>query len=98
MAQKEILTRRDVLHGVLIAGSCLFLPISLLGACSRSTESDTPAALKKLSRVEVKYQDQPKGTQSCGNCMNFNSAKKTCSRVEGLVSPEGWCVLWGRNA
>ncbi|MFZ2335208.1 MAG: hypothetical protein WAW35_09875 [Sideroxyarcus sp.] len=98
MTQDEILSRRTVLRNALVAGCCLFAPVTLLGACSKGTESGAPTLPEKLSKEEVKYQDQPKGTQKCSNCMNFNSAKATCSRVEGLFSPEGWCVLWARNA
>ncbi len=98
MAQKEILSRRAALRGVLITGCCLFIPVALLGACSKGDDSAAPKLPEKLSKAEVKYQAQPKGEQQCGNCMNFNSAKKTCNRVEGPVSPEGWCVLWARNA
>ena len=96
--QDEIPSRRAVLRGALVAGCCLIAPITLLGACSRGAEADATALARKLSKSEVKYQAQPNGEQKCSNCMNFNSSKKTCSRVEGLVSPDGWCVLWGRNA
>ena len=98
MTQDELLSRRAALRSVLVAGCCLFVPVALLGACSKGTESGAPTLPEKLSKDEVKYQDQPKGTQKCSSCMNFNSAKKTCNRVEGFVSPEGWCVLWARNA
>jgi hypothetical protein len=98
VAQDEILSRRAALRSVLMAGYCLFIPITLLGACSKGNESDAPKLPEKLSKADAKYQAQPKGEQECSNCMNFNSAKKTCSRVEGTVSPEGWCVLWARNA
>jgi hypothetical protein len=98
VAQVKLLSRRTVLRGGLVAGVCLFVPITLLGACSRGTESNTPALLKKVSRAVAKYQDHPMGTQTCSNCMNFNSAQKTCQRVEGEVSPDGWCILWGANA
>jgi hypothetical protein len=97
-SQEELLSRRTALRSGLVAGFCLFVPITLLGACSGGTESNTPASLKKVSREAAKYQDQPMGMQTCRNCMNFNSAKKTCQRVEGEVSPEGWCILWGANA
>jgi hypothetical protein len=98
MAQDDFLSRRAVLRDALITGCCLIAPIMLFGACSKETESASPALARKLSKSEVKYQDHPNSEQKCGNCMNFNSAKKTCSRVEGPISPEGWCVLWGRNA
>jgi hypothetical protein len=98
MARDEILSRRTVLRNALLAGCCLIAPITLLGACSKGTESGAPTLPGKLSKEEVKYQDQPKGTQACSNCAKFNSAKKTCQSVEGTISPDGWCVLWVRNA
>jgi hypothetical protein len=98
MARNEILSRRTVLRGALIAGCCLIAPVTLLGACSKGTESGAPTLPEKLPKADVKYQDLPKGAQTCSNCMQFNSAKKTCNRVEGPVSPEGWCILWARNA
>ena len=98
MARDEILSRRTALRSMVIAGCCLFMPVALLGGCSKGTESDTPTLPGKLSKAEVKYQAQPKGAQQCSNCMNFNSAKQTCNRVEGPVSPEGWCALWAGNA
>jgi hypothetical protein len=98
MARNELLSRRNVLRNALIAGCCLFVPVTLLGACSKGTESEAPTLPGKLSKDEVKYQNQPSGTQKCSNCMNFNSAKQTCNRVEGQVSAEGWCMLWARNA
>ena len=87
MTQDELLSRRAALRSVLVAGCCLFVPVALLGACSRGTESGAPTLPGKLSKDEVKYQDQPKGTQKCSNCMNSISAKKTCSRVGGRSAP-----------
>jgi hypothetical protein len=98
MVQDEILSRRAVLRGALVAGCSLFVPITLLGACSKGAESAAPTLARKQSQAEVRYQAQPNGVQKCSNCMNYNSAKNICNRVEGPVSPEGWCVLWGRNA
>jgi hypothetical protein len=98
MVPEEILSRRIVLRGALIAGCCLIVPISLLGACSKGEQSSATTLPGKLPKAKVKYQAQPNGEQKCSNCMNFNSAKKLCNRVEGPVSPEGWCVLWAMNA
>ncbi|MBU1424968.1 MAG: high-potential iron-sulfur protein [Gammaproteobacteria bacterium] len=96
--QKQLLSRRAVLRSVLIAGCSLIVPITLLNACSNNTESSAPTLPEKLPKTDVKYQPGPKGTQKCSNCMNFISASSTCQRVEGLVSPDGWCSLWARNA
>jgi hypothetical protein len=52
----------------------------------------------KLSQAQAKYQDQPKGDQSCANCMHFIAESSTCQVVEGKVSPNGWSMLWAKKA
>ncbi len=48
----------------------------------------------KMTKADARYQDQPKGEQSCAQCTNFVPASNTCQLVEGQVSPQGWCSLW----
>ena len=55
-----------------------------------------PAA--KVSKESVKYQDQPKGEQRCGNCLHFIAASSTCKLVDGQINPDGWCLLWAKQA
>lgn len=57
-----------------------------------------PAEAVKSSQASVQYQAQPKGEQKCGNCMNFIAESNTCKRVEGTVSPQGWCIIWANAA
>jgi hypothetical protein len=55
------------------------------------------AAPKKMSQAAARYQAQPKGDHSCGNCTNFIAQSKTCKLVDGSVSPEGWCNSWSKK-
>lgn len=57
-----------------------------------------PTEAVKSSQASVQYQAQPKGEQKCGNCMHFIAESNTCKRVDGTVSPEGWCIIWANAA
>jgi hypothetical protein len=50
-------------------------------------------AQQKLTQAVAKYQDQPKGNQTCATCANFE-APNACKIVEGTISPNGWCMLF----
>lgn len=50
-------------------------------------------AQQKLSQAAAKYQDQPKGKQSCAVCANFQPPN-ACKFVQGMISPNGWCLLF----
>ncbi len=52
----------------------------------------------KLAQAAVKYQDRPKGSESCANCMHFLPESNTCQLVEGKISPQGWCSIWAAKA
>lgn len=52
----------------------------------------------KLSKAQVKYQEQPKGDQHCANCLQFVAESTTCKVVEGPISPQGWCTVWVKGA
>jgi hypothetical protein len=54
--------------------------------------TSTPAQAKASQKV-VKYQDTPKGDQSCENCIQFE-APSSCKTVDGTVSPQGWCIVY----
>jgi len=57
-----------------------------------------PAEAVKSSQASVQYQAQPKGEQKCSNCMHFIAESNTCKRVDGTVSPQGWCIIWANAA
>jgi len=48
------------------------------------------AETAKLSKAQVRYQDNPKGIAMCATCTLF-VAPRTCKLVEGDISPNGWC-------
>ena len=57
-----------------------------------------PTEAVKSSQTSVQYQAQPKGEQKCSNCMHFIAESNTCKRVDGKVSPQGWCIIWANAA
>jgi hypothetical protein len=57
-----------------------------------------PAEAVKSSQASVQYRAQPKGEQKCGNCMHFVAESNTCKRVDGTISPQGWCIIWANAA
>jgi hypothetical protein len=48
---------------------------------------------KKLTKAAARYQDQPKGNESCGSCPYF-VIPNSCVLVEGDISPNGWCPIF----
>jgi hypothetical protein len=50
-------------------------------------------AQTKISPAVAKYQDRPKGQQSCAVCANFQPPN-ACKFVQGTISPNGWCQLF----
>jgi hypothetical protein len=53
----------------------------------------TRSALAKMSQESATYQNSPKGNQNCANCKLF-VPPSSCTLVEGLISPQGWCKFW----
>ena len=56
----------------------------------------TPAQAAKVSQKIVKYQDTPKGQQSCENCVQFE-APSSCKTVDGTVAAQGWCMVYAKK-
>ncbi|MGA8900882.1 high-potential iron-sulfur protein [Bradyrhizobium sp.] len=56
----------------------------------------TPARAAKAPQKAVKYQDTPKGDQSCENCALFE-APSSCKTVDGVISPQGWCMVYAKK-
>lgn len=65
----------------------------ILGACARLLPVAGAAASQKKSKLQVAYRNRPKGMNSCATC-SFFQAPKSCTLVEGEVSPNGWCKLY----
>jgi hypothetical protein len=107
--KEETMSRRDVLRGALAVVCSLCLPVTL-SACdsnkganssssapATSSNSAAPTGTRKASQASVRYQNQPKGEQNCGNCVNFIAGSNSCKLVDGEISPEGWCSLWAKK-
>jgi len=52
-----------------------------------------PQAQTQVSKAAAHYQDQPRGSESCGSCPYFIVPNK-CVPVEGDISPNGWCPMY----
>ena len=79
--------RRALLMGI-IAAACV----------SRVTRLWAAPAATLASKEQAQYQDAPNGDQQCSNCTHFIVESNTCRRVEGMVSPDGYCILWAGSA
>jgi len=51
------------------------------------------ASASQLRKMDVQYQDAPKGIQRCDLCSNF-VAPSACRVVSGGISANGWCLLF----
>ena len=62
-------------------------------AAAAKAQEYKPQDQKKLTQAAARYQDQPKGNESCGNCPYF-VFPKSCVVVEGEISAIGWCPMY----
>ena len=81
------ISRRQVL--TIAAGASVTSAAAVIG-------TSTPAQAAKVSQKIVKYQDTPKGQQSCENCVQFE-APSSCKTVDGTVAAQGWCMVYAKK-
>ena len=62
-------------------------------AASAKAQEYKPQDQKKLTQAAARYQDRPKGNETCGTCPYF-VFPKSCVVVEGDVSVNGWCPMY----
>lgn len=101
IAQCEDLTlqsRRSVLRGIVVATCALLVPVTFIRSTDALAATESATKTKKVSKASVSYQGKPNGEKKCSGCANFIAASNTCKRVQGKVSPEGWCGLWTAKA
>ncbi|MEP7181306.1 MAG: high potential iron sulfur protein [Betaproteobacteria bacterium] len=79
---------------ILRAGA-LFAGASLAAGTIRSGEA---LAQQKASKESMKYQDKPNGDKQCRGCFQFIPGNNTCKVVEGIVSPQGYCISWAKKS
>lgn len=63
------------------------------GRAAAEAQEYKPQDQKKLAQAAVRYQDHPKGNESCGTCPYF-IFPKSCVVVEGEISATGWCPIY----
>lgn len=68
------------------------------GSAAASDNANAATSSGKSSQASVQYQTQPQGEQKCGGCINYIADSSTCKLVDGKVSPDGWCILWAKQA
>jgi hypothetical protein len=84
----------------LLKGGALLASIGVLATTAAITSTPAIAGVPKAA---MQYRDTPNGKQECSNCSLFipgSSAKAngTCKVVDGLISPQGYCVAYAVKA
>lgn len=51
------------------------------------------ASAAKFTQTAVFYRPNPSLGQNCSNCLLFEPPH-ACRSVAGIISPNGWCVIW----
>ena len=67
-----------------------FQYMAVLGLVTFST---TPL-LAKGTKAQYQYQEKPKDGKKCIDCMHFIPETNECKIIEGIISPEGYCVVF----
>jgi hypothetical protein len=79
-----ILTRRSVL----LQGAMCATSVATILAMNINY-----AKAAKLPQKSAGYRPTPNGNRECSNCKLFVTPDE-CEKVDGKVSPQGYCVLW----
>jgi hypothetical protein len=70
-----------------------FKKLAFLGLITFSTTS----MHAKAAKSNFNYQDTPKGSEKCSDCMHFIAKNNKCKLVEGTIKPKGWCNLFQKD-
>ena len=84
MTDDNARARRRFLGGALLAAGA-----AALGCPGRQGL----AQMKKYSKEQVGYRDEPYLGRTCAKCVLYVGHGE-CAIVEGKVSPNGWCMQW----
>ena len=90
--------RSETVRGVADVSRRRFLRKALVAAIvvvTGAAAAPGPAAAK-LKKKTVNYKDEPEGDKNCANCKHF-VADNACKKVDGEISPNGWCSLWSKK-
>ncbi len=75
------------------AGTAAF---DLAGAQERGPDGRYKPELRKRTREDVQYQNEPYLGRTCAKCVLYQG-DGVCVILEGAVSPQGWCNQWVPN-
>jgi hypothetical protein len=93
-------TSRPARRGFILGTAALVAAGTVRSTASRAQQQapDDPskAQLRKRTREEVKYQNEPYLGRSCAKCVLYQG-NGVCVILEGTVSPNGWCTQWVPN-
>jgi hypothetical protein len=87
---KEIVGRGDAFSRRLLLQSAFG---TLSAAAAIAAQLEPAAAVIKISKAAVAYQDHPQGDKRCGICLQF-VPPGSCKMVEGPISPQGYCRIF----
>ena len=87
--QKPDISRRHCL---------MFAKTMLIGtSVSSLLANHSVMASSKADKHDFFYQEKPKEGKSCASCKMFSTSSDgigTCAIVDGMVSPNGWCLAF----
>lgn len=86
--QRQRLSRRKFLAGA-ATGTCML-------ALSAGAQDKAKPGLRKRSREQVRYQNEPFLGRTCSRCVLYQG-DGVCVILDGAVSPNGWCNQWVPN-
>jgi hypothetical protein len=61
-------------------------------AAAVAARPEQAAAVIKISKAAVAYQDHPDGDKRCGKCRQFVSSD-SCKMVDEEITPQGFCRI-----
>lgn len=51
-----------------------------------------------MDKQQAKYEVPAKANDTCSQCKHFCiDSSNSCSKVDGLIKPEGWCTQFVQN-
>jgi High potential iron-sulfur protein len=75
--------------------------LALASAPLVALSNKAEATMNPKVRAQLKYQDNPNGSMSCTNCLEFLPGKTEhdlgrCNKIpeDNEISPNGYCTAW----